>query len=160
MKLRNALLATSILAAALSALTAPAIASPAHAQPRWQLTPVGRGQPDCLTSAHAIGHKRGFVFSSRSRYTVTFLISIKRLPPRKVDVYVSSLSGDGYGGYGGFGGCPTKRIKLATVRVHHHRIIVVARTSWLPVDGAAYVSVKPAGSTATWNFATSSVFFP
>ena len=132
MKLRNALLATSILAAALSALTAPAIASPAHAQPRWQLTPVGRGQPDCLTSAHAIGHKRGFVFSSRSRYSVTFLISIKRLPPRKVDVYVSSLSGDGYGGYGGYGGCPTKRIKLATVRVHHHRIIVVAAPAGSP----------------------------
>jgi hypothetical protein len=159
-KLRNALLAAGVVTAALSAATAPAIASREHAQPRWQLTPVGRGQPDCLTSAHAIGHKRGFVFSSRSRYTVTFLISIKRLPRGKVDVYVSSLSGDGYGGYGGFGGCPTKRIKLATVRVHHHRIIVVASTSWLPVDGAVYVSVKPADSTATWNLATSSVFFP
>jgi hypothetical protein len=163
MKLRNALLAASVVAAALSAATAPAIASPAHAQFGWQLTPVGRGQPDCLTSTTAIGRYRGFVFSSRRRYTVTFLISVKRLPARKVDVYVSSLSGDGYGGnsgYGGFGACPTKQIKLATVRVHHGRIILVASTSWLPVDAAVYVSVKPAGSTATWNLATSSVFSP
>jgi hypothetical protein len=163
MKLRNALLAASVVAAALSAATAPAIASPARAHSRWQLTPVGRGQPDCLTSTHAIGRRRGFVFSSRNRYTVTFLINVQRLPWTKVDVYVSSLSGDGYGGnsdYGGFGACPTKQIKLATVRVHHHAIFVVASTSWLPVDAAVYVSVKPAGSTATWNFATSSVFFP
>jgi hypothetical protein len=163
MKLRNALLAASVAVAAVAAASAPAIASPARAQTRWQLTPVGRGQPDCLTSKHAIGRNRGFVFSSRRRYTVTFLIDVTRLPPVKVDVYVSSVSGDGYGGnsdYGGFGGCPTKRIKLATVRVHHHLIMVAASTSWLPVDAAVYVSVKPAGSTVTWNYATSSVFFP
>ncbi len=160
MKLRNALLATALVAAAAGVATSPAAAGPAQRGVSWQVAPIGAGQPDCLTSPHAIGRTRGFVFSSRHRYTVTFLIEVARLPPRRVDVYVSSLSGDGYGGYGGFGGCPTKRIKLATVRVHHGYAFVAASTRWLPVDGAVYVSVKPAGSTATWNYATSSVFFP
>jgi hypothetical protein len=162
-KLRNALLTTSLLAAALAAVTAPALAGPAHLHARWHLTPVGAGQPDCLISKHAIGPNRGFVFSSRSHYKVTFLIDVMWLPRGKVDVYVSSLSGDGYGGnsdYGGYGGCPTKRIKLATVRVQHGYALVAASTKWLPVDAAVYVSVKRAGSTATSNLATSSVFFP
>jgi hypothetical protein len=162
-KLRNALLASAMLAAALAAATAPALASPARAHNRWQLTPVGSGQPDCLISKHAIGPNRGFVFSSRNHYKITFLIDVTGLPRGKVDVYVSSLSGDGYGGnsdYGGFGGCPTKRIKLATVRVLHGYALVAASTTWLPVDAAVYVSVKRAGSTATSNYATSSVFFP
>ena len=160
MKLRNALLAAAVAAAALSVATAPALAGPAHARTRWQFAPIGSGQPDCLISQHAIGPNRGFVFSSRRHYKVTFLIDVGWLPRGKVDVYVSSLSGDGYGDYGGFGGCPTKRIKLATVRVRHGYAFVAASTRWLPVDAAVYVSVKPAGSTATWNYATSSVFFP
>jgi hypothetical protein len=162
-KLRNALLGAALVTAAVSAATAPAIAKSPHAQTRWQLALVGKGQPDCLTSLHAIGRRRGYVISSRRRYTATFLIDIGSLPRGRVDVYVTSVSGDGYGGnsdYGGFGGCPQKRIKLATVRVHHGHALLVASTSWLPVDAAVYVSAKPAGSKATWNLATSSVFFP
>ena len=163
MKLRNALLVTTVLTAALAAASAPAVAGRPHVQTRWQLARVGAGQPDCLTSLHAIGRKRGYVISSRRRYTATFLIDIGWLPRGRVDVYVSSLSGDGYGGnsdYGGFGGCPQKRIKLATVRTRHGHALLVASTKWLPIDAAVYVSVKPAGSTDTTNLATSSVFFP
>jgi hypothetical protein len=159
-KLRNALLTATVLAAAVAVAAVPALAGPAHVHTRWQLTPVGTGQPDCLIAKHAIGPNRGFVFSARSRYTVTFLIDVTWLPPGKVDVYVSNLSGDGYGDYGGYGGCPTKRVKLATVRVQHGYALVAASTKWLPVDAAVYVSVKRAGSTATSNLATSSVFFP
>jgi hypothetical protein len=162
-KVRHALLAATVLTAALSAATAPAIAAPARAQARWQLAPVGAGQPDCLISKHAIGRNHGFVFSSRNHFKVTFVIEISSLPRGKVDVYASSLAGDGYGGnggYGGFGGCPQKRIKLATVQVLHGYALVAASTTWLPVDAAVYISAKPAGSTATSNLATSSVFFP
>jgi hypothetical protein len=145
-------------------MVVPASANAPHIQPRWQLTPIGRGQPDCLTSIHALGLSHGFVFSSRSRYTVTFLIYAKRLPTHgKVDVYVSSVSGDGYGGnsdYGGYGACPVKRIKLDTVRVRHHVVTVIASTSWRPVDAAVYVSVKPAHRNVPWSYATSAVFYP
>jgi hypothetical protein len=162
-KLRNALLATALATAALSAAATPAVAKRPHVQTRWQLAVIGKGQPDCLTSLHAIGRPRGYVISSRRAYAATFLIDIGSLPRGWVDVYVSSVSGDGYGGnsdYGGFGACPQKRIKLGTVRTRHGHALLVATTSWLPIDAAVYVSAKPAGSKATWNLATSSVFFP